>query len=304
MAPVIDDAAGLLTGAPKSGKSTLAAGLAASVSRGFPFLGRPCAPGPVVYIAAERGGGITRRLRAAGADERKTYVAEWTPSLLEDAGEIIDSIRDATEAPVLIVFDTLARCIAGADENSSRDMGLAIAALATIQAAFPSTATVVIHHVGKWSNTARGSNALVAGCDMELTVAKQAGGLVLKLDCSNHQEAGGTWPFRLEPSEGEAGTELTAITDDRDASDRPDPLERGRATRTAGKERWVEQMDRELPDPLPTDPDERKNLVKEAAKKIGRIRPDTKPDTARKVVERATNEVLNRRSQEAVHDVR
>ncbi|MCA1775562.1 MAG: helicase RepA family protein [Loktanella sp.] len=133
----------LLTGAPKSGKSTLAAGLAASVSRGGPFLGRPCKPGPVAYLAAERGGGISRRLRAAGADERNAFVAEWSPLLIEEADQIVDAIGAKTEAPALIVLDTLARCIAGADENSSRDMGLAVKALARIQAAFPTAATVV-----------------------------------------------------------------------------------------------------------------------------------------------------------------
>ena len=289
----------LLTGAPKSGKSTLAAGLAASVSRGGPFLGRPCAPGPVIYLAAERGGGITRRLRAAGADEAATFVAEWSPLLIEEADLIIDGIRVATEAPALIVLDTLARCLAGADENSSRDMGLAIAALATIQAAFPSSAVVVIHHVGKTSSTARGSNALVAGCDMELSVAKHAGGLALRLDCSNHQEAGETLPFRFEASEGDDGPELVAVADGRTASDRGDPLEKGRAKRTSAKEKIVAQMDRILPDPLPNDPDERRELATEAAKEIGRITPDMKANSVRKAAMRLLDDVLNRRSQEA-----
>ena len=289
----------LLTGAPKSGKSTLAAGLAASVSRGAPFLGRACKTGPVVYIAAERGGGITRRLRAAGADEGQTFVAEWSPDLIADADQIIDGIRAATEAPALIVLDTLARCIAGADENSSRDMGLAVKALATIQHAFPCAATLVIHHTGKSGVSARGSGALVAGVDMELTVAKRAGGLALRLDCSNHQEAGETLPFRLEAYEGDDGAELVAVADDRPASDQRDPLEKGRAKRTSAKEKIVAQMDRELPDPLPSDPAECKKLAIEAAKKMGRITPDMKPDTARKTATRLLDDVLDCRSQEA-----
>lgn len=293
----------LLTGLPKSGKSTLAAGLAASVSLGGPFLGRACEPGPVVYLAAERGGGITRRLRAAGADEARTFVAEWSPLLIDEANQIIDGIRVATATPALIVIDTLARCIAGADENSSRDMGLAVVSLAKVQQAFPTASMLVIHHTGKApGSSARGSGALVAGVDMELTVVKNADGLALRLACSNHQEAGVTLPFCLEASDGDAGPELVAVAEDRSARDRGDPLDRGRATRTAGKEQWVERMDRELPDPLPTDQAEQRELACEAAKKIGRIKPDAKPESARKAAVRLLDDVLNRRSQEAAQN--
>lgn len=292
----------LLTGAAKSGKSTLAAGLAAAVSRGVPFLGRETVQGAAFYIAAERCAGMARRLRAAGADDRAAFVAEWAPDLLQDARKIIREIEAANTAPALIVFDTLARCIAGADENSAKDMGRVIAALAAIQRAFPSAATVVIHHTGKTGATARGSSALVAGADMELSVENRRGGGVLRLATSNYAEPGEALPFRIEATEIEGGMELIAVTDDRPqnaATRRGDRLAEGRAKRVAEADRWVDLMDRALPGPLPDDPKARKKLAVAAVIEIGRHTAQDKPNTIEKTAARMLDRVLDRRSQEA-----
>jgi len=70
--------------------------------------------------------------------------------------------------PVLFVFDTLARCIAGADENSARDMGLVVANLDRIRRA-TSACVLAVHHTGKdMTAGARGSSALRAALDTEL----------------------------------------------------------------------------------------------------------------------------------------
>lgn len=293
----------LLTGAAMSGKSTLAAGLAASVSRGMPFLGRDTAQGAVFYIAAERGSGMARRLRAAGAAPNAVLVAEWTPDLLRDACQIIEEIRAARDAPALIVIDTLARCIAGAEENSARDMGRVVAALSLIQRAFPSAATVVIHHTGKTGTTARGSSALVAGADMELIVEEPEGGRgVLCLAASNYAAPGEALPFRIETTEIDGGEELVAVLDDRPenaATPQKDALAKGRATRAAEKEHWVELMDCTLPNPLPDDPDARKKLAEAAVIEIGRLEKGAKPNTIQKTAARLLDAVLERRSQEA-----
>ncbi len=67
----------------------------------------------------------------------------------------------------LVIVDTFARCIVGADENSARDVGIAVDNLYRLRDA---TATVngtvlVLHHTGKDGSTIRGSSALEGGCD-------------------------------------------------------------------------------------------------------------------------------------------
>jgi RecA-family ATPase len=57
---------------------------------------------------------------------------------------------------VLVVIDTLARCMVGADENSARDMGEAIDALDRLRRAAGSC-VLPVHHMGKPNGTTRTS---------------------------------------------------------------------------------------------------------------------------------------------------
>jgi RecA-family ATPase len=62
--------------------------------------------------------------------------------------------------PVLLVVDTMARSMAGGDENSARDVGLVIAATDACRAACPSLAVLIVHHTTKDGDTYRGNSAL------------------------------------------------------------------------------------------------------------------------------------------------
>jgi hypothetical protein len=74
----------------------------------------------------------------------------------------------------LIVLDTLANCFVGLDENSAQDMGRFTAALRkiqnSVQAGGVRCAVMVVHHTGKDGKEARGSSALKAGIDAELSI--------------------------------------------------------------------------------------------------------------------------------------
>ena len=64
-------------------------------------------------------------------------------------------------------FDTLARCMVGADENSARDCGIVINNLNLIREATPAGRGVAlgVHHAGKDGKTFRGSSAFEGGAD-------------------------------------------------------------------------------------------------------------------------------------------
>ena len=66
----------LLSGAPKSGKSTLTNDAGARVTRAEKFLGGTCAPGIVLVLSEEHAGDIVRRLVAFGADPEKIFIPQ------------------------------------------------------------------------------------------------------------------------------------------------------------------------------------------------------------------------------------
>ncbi|WP_428660477.1 AAA family ATPase [Reyranella sp.] len=112
----------------KSFKSFLALDLAAAIARRDRRLwaGRATRQGVVVYICCEGAGGMRKRIEAYrqihGLKDLDFYVIAARPSLgvrAGDAGELIEAIRAAVgdDVPVLVIIDTLARTLAGKDEN-------------------------------------------------------------------------------------------------------------------------------------------------------------------------------------------
>ena len=118
---------------------------------------------PVIYVAAEDAQGYAARKIAWCKHHHKTagqlyFIPE--PVNLFDAAAVAAFIEQARDlSPVLIVFDTLARCMTGADENSARDMGVVVDNLEAIRHA-TGAAVLPVHHSGKNGGTYRGSSAL------------------------------------------------------------------------------------------------------------------------------------------------
>ena len=68
-------------------------------------------------------------------------MATWVPS----------SSQARREEPKLIIFDTLARCMVGGDENSPLDMGRAVAAADRVRVE-TGAAVLLVHHPTKANN--------------------------------------------------------------------------------------------------------------------------------------------------------
>jgi hypothetical protein len=173
----------LIYGPPKVGKSLAAVDLGCSVAAGVGWQGRTTTAGRVLYVVAEGVGGLGKRvdawLKQHDIDRPKLAALTWLTqavnlsdwSAVEGLARIVDELK-----PSLIVLDTLARCMVGADENAAKDMGNVVAALDRLRDVCGSC-VVPVHHMGKNAAAgARGSNALLGAVDtaVEMTGDAQA----------------------------------------------------------------------------------------------------------------------------------
>lgn len=182
--------------------------------------------GPVVYVIAEGVSGVGIRIDAWTGHHAtsldKGHPIYWLPQAvnLTDLGEVYALAELAAElGAVLIVFDTLARCIVGADENSAKDMGVVVANLDRIRRT-TGACVLAVHHSGKDGTAgARGSSALRAAMDTELEVTDTDGRTTLKV--TKQKDGPEVSPLRLTRTA--AGSSCVLVTasdaiDDRELS--------------------------------------------------------------------------------------
>lgn len=184
-APLVDSmiaqrSLAVLLGEPGAGKTFLALDLALSVATGLSWLGRGVCQGPVVFIAAEGVSGIAPRIsawkKAHSAEGRMAiHFLREAVRLVEpsDVSEFLDVLRRMKAPPVLVVFDTLARSMTGADENSGRDMGVAIAVADHLREQFNATTLLVHHPTKKNRREPRGSGQLEGAADMMAALTRK-----------------------------------------------------------------------------------------------------------------------------------
>lgn len=188
-------------GPPGGYKTFLVLGQSLSVATGAPWLDdHAVKQGNVVYVAAEGAHGLPDRIDAW---ERwhHTEVGDavlWLPepvNLLERRDVEAFARAIAPHQPARIVFDTLARCTVGGDENSAGDMGRAVDSLGWLSREFAATVNFV-HHTGKDGGTYRGSSALLGAVDTAIEVSSN-GHVTIK--CEKQKDAPKFTPIELEP---------------------------------------------------------------------------------------------------------
>lgn len=169
----------LLAGAWGSGKSLQALDWAACVATGRPWQGRKVKPASVLFVAAEGAYGLHGRLTAWETAWGLPIPSEAfhvlpIPVNLTKASERVALVDEIARGQYgLVVIDTLARCIVGADENSAQDMGVVVDVLYQLRDATPGGTVLVVHHTGKDKRTIRGSSALEAGLDTVYVVTTE-----------------------------------------------------------------------------------------------------------------------------------
>lgn len=172
----------MLYGPSGEGKSFVALDWACHVATGQSWLGRTVRQGPVVYVAAEGGPSITKRVFAWGQAHRLEdipaiyFAIEPIPMFGE--GVQTDRLQQLCASvnilPRLVVIDTFARCFVGGEENSAKDVGTFVEAARRIQDGTGAT-VLLVHHTGKAGDTERGSSALRAASDTMIGLHRERG---------------------------------------------------------------------------------------------------------------------------------
>lgn len=177
------------------GKSFVVLDLLFSIASGTEWLGSiPVKQGVVIYIAAEGVGGLQKRQRAwrarhPDADISSVRFITVPVNMLEapDVNDLLDSIRgQCPDTPVFVAVDTLARSMAGGDENSTKDMNAVIAACDRVRIA-SGCHVLIVHHTGKNGENERGSSALRGACDTMITITRDES--AIKMHCDKQKDA-------------------------------------------------------------------------------------------------------------------
>jgi hypothetical protein len=193
----------MMFGQPGCGKTLTAIDMALSIAHGRDWCGAVVVRGVVLYIAAEGVTGLGIRVRAwAGGTITNPDAEPWMNfNVIGEAVQFLDEqyetflkvLASLAVQPILIIFDTLARCSVGADENSSKDMGRVIQAADRLRKQTGAT-VVVIHHATKAKDkekgaaAVRGSSAWHGAVDTLLEVTGDAANKV-SIACEKQKEA-------------------------------------------------------------------------------------------------------------------
>lgn len=195
----------VMYGASGSGKSFIALDLVMAICLGNPWRGHRVVKTRVAYIAAEGSGGFRKRIKAfarhnnIALEDIDLYVVDAAPNFLElmDTTALASAINKIGGVG-LIVVDTWAQVLPGANENASEDMGKALKHCRGLQKA-TGASILLIHHSGKdAAKGSRGWSGLRAAADAELEVAALNNGRVLKVAKMKDGRDNGVWGFDLE----------------------------------------------------------------------------------------------------------
>lgn len=167
----------VLYGPPGCFKSFIAGDIAAAIASPFDWHGRETKHGHALYVAAEGGPGMGKRMlgwgRKRGFDPAKldmSWMLEPLP-LQADSDEmsiLFDRIAEIDTHPSIVVIDTLARCYIG-DENKQEDMGKFIRGVDQLRKELKTT-VLIVHHTRLDGDRERGNTALRGAADSMLQV--------------------------------------------------------------------------------------------------------------------------------------
>jgi hypothetical protein len=200
----------LLYGKHGTFKTFIAMDWAASVGIGRRWQGRNTKQRRVLYVAGEGAFGFKRRLDA--------WEAGWQTQLNDDDLHILPhpvnltrTIDVAHLAALiewngygLVVLDTLARCMFGADENSAKDCGIVVDAMTRLLGHTPGGRGVIlgVHHSGKDGKTFRGSSVFEAGAETVYSTIRDGAVVILNREKRKDGPEYDRHELKLDPING------------------------------------------------------------------------------------------------------
>ena len=227
----------VMYGPPGCGKTFLALDIALCVASGRDFHDMSVKQGAVLYIAGEGVGGIGKRVKAwlenrgTGVTEKElpfyvlpTAVDFTSPADVEKLKATIQLLEERAGGFSLIVVDTVARALLGADENSATDIGKFVKTCDVLKQSY-NAALIGIHHSGKdGSRGMRGSSALLGAVDTSIQVKKSGAVLTVVTEKQKDAEPAEDLYFEMQSSEvgtigGETSVYLNKVTADAIAAD-------------------------------------------------------------------------------------
>lgn len=212
-------------GESNSGKTFFALDLGLHVASGRRWRDREVEQGLVLYLALEGSAAIMNRVAAFKAEHEMGEhhipfaIAPVAVNLLDpdaDAAAVIDTVKAVAAAmeaqPMLVIVDTLARAIAGGNENASEDMGALVRNGDLIREA-TGAHLMWIHHSGKdQAKGARGHSSLRAATDTEIEVVAISSSRTATVTKQRDMECSGTFTFALKVVELGKNTRGKAVT--------------------------------------------------------------------------------------------
>jgi RecA-family ATPase/5S rRNA maturation endonuclease (ribonuclease M5) len=179
----------MIYGQPGAGKSFLAIDMALSVAHGVDWQGKKVKQGSVLYIAGEGLGGFGKRWKAwskhKGLEQKPDmYLLPTAVNMMDeqDVSRLVMTVEELGREWALVIIDTVARAIAGADENAAQSIGMFVQSCDRVRAAAGGT-MLAVHHSGKDSSRgARGSNALLGALDTSIVVGKLDDVVTIKVE--------------------------------------------------------------------------------------------------------------------------
>lgn len=180
---LVEGSSVVIYGKSNAGKTFWATDMALHIAAGKEWSGKRVEQGGVIYCVLEGGIGFHNRVAAwreehGFQDARIPFAAiQAQINLLNpeaDTTRLIDAIKFAQakmEMPVkAVVIDTLARALAGGNENAPEDMGALVMNMDRVRSETGSC-VIFIHHSGKdEARGARGHSSLQAAIDTEIEV--------------------------------------------------------------------------------------------------------------------------------------
>jgi hypothetical protein len=206
------------------GKTFLTLDLALHAALARPWFDCKVKRAAALYIAAEGGFGIERRLKAfrihhnVDVSGASFFVLPTAPDLCDpdaDTTELLAEIKRLAPSIGLIIVDTLSRVMAGGNENAPDDMGALVWNCDRIREE-TGAHLLLVHHTGKdIARGARGHSSLRAATDTEIEVARDVQTKVVAATVMKQRdgEIGLTFAFRLdaiEVGEDQDGDRITS----------------------------------------------------------------------------------------------
>lgn len=217
-------AIGMIFGASQTFKSFIALDCALHIAHGLPWLGRKTKQGAVIYIAAEGGTGLWKRIDAWHRDRNlqwqkaDLHVVPAAIDLEEDAMKVVAKAETVGVKPALVVVDTVSQTYAG-EENSANEMAGYLRTLGESFRDLWGCAVLLIHHSGhQATERPRGSSAIAANVDFLLGSHRDEKEMLATLSCLKQKDdepfADQTFAVRVfelgTDADGDAITSLVA----------------------------------------------------------------------------------------------